>query len=214
MDNNKIYLCPHCGNKTNISIEKLITTTDETLTSPDGEIIPIECTYTLGICSTCQDVLLFGSYDDNELIEDLNSHQLLYPYQKILPQCVPEQLRQSYAEAKKVIKISPIAFTVLIRRSMEFVCLDQKAKGRSLNEKLSYLVKNEVIPKTLADMTTVLRLLGNIGAHATTILIDLQDVQIIDDFFNAIIEYVYIAPYKLLSYQDKLKKYSAIKKQI
>lgn len=208
MIKSQLYLCPGCGNKTTITFSNIISAVEEIIDSPTGESIDISYYYTLGQCATCHIALLFGTDDENEESENINTHQLLFPYQKTLPVYIPEELRKSYGEAKRVQQISPTAFTVLIRRAMEFLCDDQKAEGKNLNEKLSSLASKNIIPKTLAEMTTVLRILGNISAHASTITIDYSDVSIIDDFFNAILEYVYIAPYKLTTYKEKLKKYA------
>lgn len=56
-------------------------------------------------------------------------------------------------------------------------------------------------------MTDVLRLLGNIGAHAAGQSVKLGHVRAIDDFFRAIIEYVYVAPSKLKEFRDRLERF-------
>lgn len=119
---------------------------------------------------------------------------------------VPSSIQQSYSEAKKVRNISPIAFAVLIRRSIEYICKDQKAKGRNLEKKLKDLSDREIIPKTLSRMTHAIRYFGNLGAHASDSLLEQEDVFIMDDFFLAIVEYVYIAPNKIKRAQQRAKK--------
>lgn len=101
-------------------------------------------------------------------------------------------------------KISPTAFAVMVRRALEYMCLDQKAAGKSLHKQLEDLAKRKIIPDTLAEMSDSLRLLGNLGAHASNFKIGREDTAIIDDFFMALLEYVYIAPEKIKSFKEKI----------
>jgi hypothetical protein len=50
----------------------------------------------------------------------------------------------------------------------------------------------------------VLRQLGNVGSHAGEDEIAPEYVDVIDDFFCAIIEYVYIAPHKVSEFKARL----------
>jgi len=75
-----------------------------------------------------------------------------------------------------------------------------------LQQKLEALVNKAEIPPTLAEMSDVLRLVGNIGAHAEDLSVPSSLVEPIDSFFRAIIEYVYIAPERIARVQQQLKK--------
>ena len=55
-------------------------------------------------------------------------------------------------------------------------------------------------------MSYVLRLLGNIGAHASQQPVKPGHVRVIDEFFRAIVEYVYIAPQKIKQLKDQLSR--------
>ena len=55
-------------------------------------------------------------------------------------------------------------------------------------------------------MTDVIRILGNYGAHASDVEVTRQDVQVMDDFFIALLEYVYVAPQKLENLKKRLSK--------
>ena len=60
-------------------------------------------------------------------------------------------------------------------------------------------------------MTDILRMLGNIGSHAADESVEPEYVDAIDEFFRAVVEYVYVAPYRVnevraqLDYARKLK---------
>lgn len=88
---------------------------------------------------------------------------------------------------------------------MKYICKNQKAKGRDLKEKINYLAKQNIIPDNLAKIANTLRFLGNISAHASNFKVSTDEIQIIDDLFLTIIEYVYIAPQKLKNLAEKLK---------
>lgn len=55
-------------------------------------------------------------------------------------------------------------------------------------------------------MTDVLRILGNIGAHADDMDINLAHTWAIDQFFRAVLEYVYVAPGKLAAFRRQLDR--------
>jgi len=96
-----------------------------------------------------------------------------------------------------------------MRKCIETICLDKSAVGNSLPKKIEDLGERGVIPQTLSAMATIIKNLGNIGAHSEKIEIDYHDRQSIEDFFLAIVEYVYIAPAKL----EKLKVSMSGKKE-
>ena len=88
---------------------------------------------------------------------------------------------------------------------MEALCEDRAAKGRSLAEKLKDLSAKAEIPPVLAEMTDVLRLIGNVGAHGIGESVHPLQASAIDEFFKAVIEYVYVAPAKLRAFKEKMK---------
>ena len=71
---------------------------------------------------------------------------------------------------------------------------------------INSLVERNVIPPTFAEMTKLIRLLGNLGVHATDDDVSIWDSQLIDDFFRSILEYVYIAPSKLFHLKSRLEQ--------
>lgn len=204
-DKVQVYLCPHCGNKASLKVLYTATMTEQAEVWK-GEFDSIEYYATLYQCLSCDNVLLIVSYEFDDNPSDANQGTLLYPIQKNIPEFVPVSIRSSYLEARKVEKISPTAFAVMIRRALEFLCEEQKAEGKTLSQKLQNLAQRKIIPETLAEMTNVLRILGNIGAHANDTVIKIEHVNAIKDFYDAIIEYVYIGPYKLKKLQESLKE--------
>ncbi len=58
----------------------------------------------------------------------------------------------------------------------------------------------------LAEMTEILRMLGNMGVHSSDQEVKQEYATVIDEFFRAIVEYVYVAPAKVKDFQNRLKE--------
>lgn len=177
----------------------------------DGSIHPIKIYYFLVQCKTCEKVSLYSNWEVAADPYYLEEALCLYPKIEKISSSVPDIIRRSYNEAKKVEKISPAALVILIGKSLECLCEDKKAEGNNLKNKLDDLAKKGIIPKTLLKMGHSVRLLRNIGARPSDYDITPDEVKIISDFFVAVIEYVYVAPEKIKSLEEKLKRYKTTK---
>jgi len=175
----------------------------------DGSLVEdgLPSAYFVVACETCGEILLYDAIIDIPEDEDFHLARLVWPKPGGLHSAVPKAVAECYAEAAIIRNRAPNAFAVQIRRSLEALCDDRGAKKGSLQLRLEDLSSKGDIPPVLAKMTKVLRLLGNIGAHAANQSIKQGHVQAINDFFRAIIEYVYVAPSKLKEFQDRLKRF-------
>ncbi len=206
----KVAFCPHCCNK---APQKLIHTQHSTTpgwTLGDGEEVEMAVIYFIVVCETCNSILLYCS--NGEVLEEgyFDESDLVYPEMGELHFSVPEKVRKIYSEAFRVKRHSRNAFAVQIRRALEALCEDRNAKGKDLQQRLSYLVTKGDIPTQLSELTEVIRLLGNIGAHADSKEIKIWQVRPLDDFFRVVVEYVYVAPRKLKDFRDGLDRFKAI----
>jgi len=199
----RVAFCPHCGNR---APQRLIHTQEYLGRgySMDGSVDnTLPCTYFVAVCETCNEILLYDVFCD--IVEDKDFHRanLVWPNPGVLHQSVPKAIAECYAEAARIKNLAPNAFAVQIRRALEALCDNRSAKKGVLHLRLKDLVSRGEIPPVLAEMTYVLRLLGNIGAHAADQSIKPGHVLAIDDFFRVIIEYVYVAPSKLKEFRDR-----------
>jgi hypothetical protein len=103
--------------------------------------------------------------------------------------------------------LAPNAFAVQIRRALEALCEDREARGSNLQKRLLDLSEKGEIPSVLAEAGDVLRLIGNMGAHASDNSVHPLLALTIDEFFRAIIEYVYLAPKKMQDFREKMNAY-------
>lgn len=202
----QVIVCPNCGNKTPQVIRCTAISKDEAEfpDMPEEPPMEVEVYHLFVQCKACQEVSIYWDWENNPELGDLRTTTLVYPTVKKLSG-IPRAIEDSYQEAKKVQKISPIAFSVLIRKALEYLCKDQNAIGSNLKEQLDNLARRNIIPTTLAKMADVLRYLGNISAHSIEVKISKEEAEILDDFFTAVVEYVYIAPEKLNKLIKKLK---------
>lgn len=194
-----VAFCPHCGNRApqRLALEQQFQSRAYTM---DGRLLKddLPSTFYIAICETCNEILVY--VDEASIApgrEYFTSSILVWPDRGQLGRAVPEKIREIYSEAFRIKSLAPNAFAVQIRRALEAITEDRGIKKGSLFERLKKLVNQGVLPPVLAEMTDLIRLLGNIGAHSNVSVVRPGHARVIDDFFRAIVEYVYVAPDKL-----------------
>jgi hypothetical protein len=199
--------CPHCGNTTKHEV-LYECSAPQTCYDSDGQLEKslegdVQLAYALLRCTTCRDVTLLSQLD----FADWENPWLEYPSDYNLDPCVPAIVASNYREAKRVQTMSPNAFAVLVRRALEALCDDQGVSNGTLAARLKELADKGAIPGNLAEISSVLRELGNAGAHHTSQRVTVPLTWTMDQFFRVLIEYVYVAPHKLNSFQEELRNY-------
>jgi len=117
---------------------------------------------------------------------------------------LPKSIKDSYDRALRIKMIDPGFYAVSIRRMLEVVCNEHAIPQGNLYTRLTVLAQREAIPARLADQAQELRKLGNLGAHEKDIDVDPADVPVIEDFAEAVLEYLYRAPAKLSALRASL----------
>ena len=194
-----IGYCSHCGNTTPQSVTGTLYYQGDD--KDDG-------LYFLARCGTCQKGLLRRT-ECNRMrggLRGCEDSELIWPPSGDLHKCVPEKVRKCYEEAAKIKNLAPNAFANQIRRSLEAMCKDQNVPGRNLKQCLDKLADDGIIPPVQAEMSDLLRLLGNVGSHAADEEVDIKYVPVLDEFFRAIIEYVYVAPHRISEFKEALER--------
>src|SRR5712691_5533290 len=159
-------------------------------------------------CETCYEISVYQEcYSTVDGTQHSNyKRKVLYPISRPELPNLPVKIEKAYRAALKVQKVEPNACAVLVGRTLEAACNHEKAPGRVLAEKLTYLANAGRIPQTLAEMAHHLKELRNLGAHDAEDTVTEEDVPIILDFLEAILEYLYVAPAKVAAVQARLKK--------
>ena len=87
-------------------------------------------------------------------------------------QDMPPDSRRNYEEANSIVNDSPRAAAALLRLAIEELCVRLGAKGRTLNDRIGYLV-NEGLSPRIQRALDVVRVTGNQAIHPGHI--DMQD---------------------------------------
>ena len=205
-----VAFCPHCGNS---APQRLLQSHHCSETAwfiwdeeDKDEEHELEAVYFVATCETCQGLLLYAAFDESTADEQFHLTKLLWPASGVSHESIPERVATIYEEAARIKNLAPNAFAVQIRRALEAVCEDRGAQKKVLQVMLRELSDKGEIPRVLAEMTDVLRLLGNIGAHAADQSVRPSQVYALDEFFRAVVEYVYIAPSKLKVFRQRLAR--------
>jgi hypothetical protein len=205
MPKKTILLCKHCGNEAPHKLKYTHPYT-EVIYIDDGEQHHMDAWYYVVVCETCNEVSLYGDWELSDNPGDLTQATLLYPEKKDLPDIVPATVQRTYKEASRIAKLAPSAYAVQIRKALECICTEHKLTKGTLEDRLTKLSESGVIPPKIAQLADAIRLLGNIGAHDDSAAVTKDDVRYLDDFFRAVIEYVYIGPDKLEKLSKSLKE--------
>ncbi|HYW47655.1 MAG TPA: DUF4145 domain-containing protein [Bryobacteraceae bacterium] len=177
-----IYYCTSCDNTRNF-IDVAVHVKPEA--GP-----PIE--YTLARCETCADAALFYREDMGDGFEGDNYYRLWPPHERHIGFLLPDIVRQSYDEAVKCENAKAhLAAAVMVRRALEAVTKEYEPTARTLHSGMKALLESGIISKELSDWGDQLRVIGNLGAHATSEKIDAQDVAEAIDFLQAMLEILY-----------------------
>lgn len=110
---------------------------------------------------------------------------------------LPDKVRLIYKETHAALctKLKILA-GVGIRALIEAVCLEEAAKGRTLEKKIDDLVLKDVLTKRSAAVLHRTRLLGNQAAHEIKIATD-DELDVAFDIVENLLETVYIIPKKV-----------------
>jgi hypothetical protein len=209
MSLSKLVSCLHCGNVAKMEIVGSVSdlTVDD---DPNyGFIAEYGTVYSVLKCPNpkCEQVTIVSYYwNDGVESEDDITYKLLYPQKSNYPNGLPNEILSAYAAAESVKSIDVNAYTLLLRRVLEMVCLDRNAKHDILANMLKELSLKGEIPEKLVNVALGLKNFGNVGAHAGIGKLTEKEIPIVTALCNAILEYVYSAPYLASLAEEKLKE--------
>jgi len=205
----KVSYCPHCGNRAPQRLIHIQKHFERSWSVSDGsESEPTPWSTFIAVCETCGHLLLYDNPGDVIGEKDFYKCSLVFPLEAKLHNAVPEKISKIYDEAHRIKEIAPNAFAVQIRRALEALCEDRGVDHGNLQQKIKELAAKGDVPPVLSEVSDALRLLGNIGAHGVDESVHPLLAYAVDDFFRAIVEYVYVAPSKLRDFKKQMNKYT------
>jgi hypothetical protein len=134
-------------------------------------------------------------------------HVVRYPRDREpLSDDVPESIRRTFEQALKCYRVhAHDASALMCRKTLEALCAELSAGGRTLKSKIDSLADSGRIDPRLAKWADSLRLVGNEAAHEVAIGTSADDARDGLDFVEAIIENVFVLEKK---YQEFLSRRS------
>lgn len=194
--------CPHCGHHG--TFLDLGNKDIYTYYSTNGNIQPQTF---LGVrkCpnDNCKGHLFFIA--DNQRNIQFVSPSDMIPFDR---ENIPEKVMSAFEEAIKCHSNSCfIASAIMIRKSLEEICIDRGAIGNNLFKKLQDLGGKILIPQELIQGMDELRLLGNDAAHIeaqTFSEIGKEEIEVSIEFTKEILKAVY-------QYESLLKRLKNLK---
>lgn len=213
MANSKLISCRHCGNVSKMEVEGSAYVDESWEDDIHGPGPDQGTHYDILKCPACEKITIvtyfYHEFMDSD--EQIN-YEFLYPQILDCPTGLPENIFQSYKAAEKVKAIEVNAYAILMRRLLEQVCLDRGAKSGTLASMLTELATKGEIPQKLVKVALGLKDFGNIGAHAGSGDLSVEEIPIVTALCNAILEYLYSAPHLADIAEAKLKLIKSKKK--
>ena len=212
----EVLVCYHCANA--VPQQRVGSFRGQQLYEHiDGRRFNEDFAYDLYQCPTCQGISIYGDFVKYPCSQTLAARRIYPRGSHLLPEshklasteCVPQRIMKLYEEIWPLRHIAPNAFAGQIRRALEFICRDQKAQGSNLFQQLKDLVARGTFPGYFAEITDLMRHIGNLGAHAGDEDLDFWDAELLDDFFRSVVEYVYIAPSKIERLKQRISSRNA-----
>ncbi len=197
--------CRHCGNKTKLDIVAKYNErySDDFCCSIDWLILK---------CCACNEILFAKIYagEDTQYVSEDGSIEweenfdTLYPVITYQNTNVPKKVNNAFLSAIKAQHIDDVICLIALRRTLEIICKDKNAKGRTLKDKILDLTNNGTFPVIINEASDILRILGNEAAHGDDFEYDWSIVKEMVNFTQIIIEYVYVIPYRIEQIKDTI----------
>lgn len=147
-----------------------------------------------GHCAVCMHAYVFTQeYDWLTGYEESQLLQVFPETARTLPTFVPIQIRAAFDEAQRCLSVNAhSAVSLLARKIVEGVCDELKANGNSLAAKLENLRNDGKLDEKLYYWSSLIRQLGNRGAHESANMITREDAQDALQFVEALVDYQYV----------------------
>ncbi len=163
--------------------------------------------YRFASCDRCSGPAVFWAehaegYDE----EDLALHRVFPRHRASLACALPKIAEQSFNEAMRCEEAKAwLAAVVMVGRTLEAVCQEHfsQEKGLTIFKGIELLFKEGLISEQLKSWADELRILRNIGAHATDVDVDEKDAKEAIDFLRAILENLYDLTPKFESFKAR-----------
>lgn len=180
--------CPHCNKHTALSAAPVEYEGDygSTYTTPAVWKKDYNSTWWMGVCNACKMPSLV-----------LNDGQVVYPHPLPEPTDpdVPEHIRHDLDEAKLAHSVGCYrASATMSRRVVQQACIEKGATKGNLVAQIEELRNNGTITEDLKEWATVVRWVGNDGAHPGKDAVTEADSKDCLDLASQFLHVIFVAP--------------------
>lgn len=145
----------------------------------------------LAKCTECSMPYVLGR-DADFHGEESHLEQVFPESEQPLAWHIPKAIRDSHDEAVRCKRAGCYtAATIMSRRGVEAICVDHGQTRGTLYKKLENLLAHGTIDQRLMDWSSVVRDLGNEGAHDVAKSLTREDAEDAISFFEALVNYLY-----------------------
>ena len=195
-------LCPHC--KTRSRFDRLFPYGNNKFNDENGFHYIDQCQECNGIVYSICNVDLYAPMVKTAanagvvLIGETPSEIFSYPFVKMNPPIsISDSFEKSFVEGVKCLNVSaPFASVVMFRKCLQIIAEDKGATGGTLKIKLESLSLSGTLTSTLESISTIIREVGNDGAHPNEFEPSIDDAKDILDFLLLLLDQIYILPEK------------------
>jgi hypothetical protein len=190
--------CPYCNSDKGIEFRYLSKYEDECYSQNLNDPYTYEQNGHMFVseCISCHRLILGDDYGGKLSPDLFDKAERLYPKNFISNRSIPEEVRVTYENAKRIQNLNSEAFSLSIRKCIEIICKLNGIENGGLEKKIKQLCNKLSLPELILEAANSIRIIGNQAAH------DIENIhpinaQAIDDFFKILVEYIYILPAKL-----------------
>lgn len=169
--------------------------------------------YSFAECPRCHSpFILFQNYWGDQW----DSPGRLYPpSDDLVGWTIPTPIRNAFTEAVRCINAKIFtASMIMCRKTLEGVCDDHQAAGKTLKDRLESLKNKGVIEGRLFEWADELRLVGNRATHNVDVEVTPQDAADAVEFARALLEYTYTFRHRFDEFKNRRKQAEATKKPL
>jgi hypothetical protein len=200
--------CPHCGSRS-----KFHPAFHARVTRGQKEVVVETDHHYLSTCDFFGDVVYIKFWEvdiDPDWTIQYETHYPIVGNQ--ISEQLPKLVHASFNEAGRCLNANAaIATVVMCRRTIEAVVKDQGSSKRNLIDGIKDLVASKTLPDSLGALADVVRMVGNVGAHASEDEVKQSQAREMYDLTKALVDAVYITPHRVANIRSKLDAEKAAK---
>ncbi|MGO4543091.1 DUF4145 domain-containing protein [Paenibacillus sp. 2TAB19] len=220
----KVITCLHCGNKTSMKVVASYDTVEheEIWGNSDNLYNPAYVTtyykrWEMYLCPVCTEITIQRSTSFSEETEPngkpITYTDIIFPSGSSENKHLPQSVLNAFDAALKVRNLDGAVCIMALRRTLEMMCKHKNAKGKDLFAKLKDLQSENILPPIMEGVSYILRKEGNSAAHADDKEFSSETVEMMIEFTEVILDYVYSLPAKIEQAQLRLNRESNKKEE-